>query len=202
MADKIGLKDFNRYNGNPRDFGLWKARFEGALDELDLFDVATGADTRPGTAGAAQDAWDKKNRRLYQLVLKALDDTTAQRVQADVADRDGVSAWGRTNQIVMGNTTLTLNMVLLELLQLRCADDGDVTEHVTEQKLLQARLTAAGRGLTEEVLKVVTLAGLPPRLKAFRDAHLDAKTHAGTPITISGLVHQRATSSLGKLAPC
>ena len=40
--DKIGLRDFDRYNGNPRDFALWKARFEGALDELDLFEVATG----------------------------------------------------------------------------------------------------------------------------------------------------------------
>ena len=94
----------------------------------------------------------QENRKLYQLIMKALDDTTAQRVQADVPDRDGKAAWDRTNSIVMGNSTLTLNMVLLELLQLRCADDGDVTEYLTEQKLLQARLTAAGRGLTKEVL--------------------------------------------------
>ena len=157
--DKIGLRDFDRYNGNPRDFALWKARFEGALDELDLFEVATGIERRPATDATAQGAWDKKNRKLFQLVLKALDDTTAQRVQADVTDRDGVAAWGRTTELVMGNSTLTLNMVLLELLSLKCADDGDVTEYVTEQKLLQARLVAARRGLDEEVLKVVTLAG-------------------------------------------
>ena len=125
--DKIGLRDFDRFNGNPRDFTLWKARFEGALDELELFDVAVGNDTRPRAAGNERDEWDKKNRKLYQLLMKALDDTTAQRVQADVADRDGVAAWDRTNSIVMGNSTLTLNMVMLELLQLKCADDGDVT---------------------------------------------------------------------------
>ena len=122
-TEKIGLRDFDRYNGNPRDFALWKARFEGALDELDLLDVATGDEARPASGAAEQAAWDKKSRKLYQLIMKALDDTTALRVQADVPVRDGVAAWDRTTEIVIGNSTLTLNMVLLELLQLRCADD-------------------------------------------------------------------------------
>ena len=56
--------------------------------------------------------------------MKALHDTTALRVLA----QDGVTAWDRTTEIVIGNSTLTLNMALLELLQLRCADDGDVTD--------------------------------------------------------------------------
>ncbi len=46
---------------------------------------------------------------------------------------------------------------------------------------------AAGRGRDEGVLKVVTLAGLPPRLKHFRDSNLDAKDHRGAPITIGEL---------------
>jgi hypothetical protein len=76
MGDKIGLKDYDRYNGNPRDFVLWTARFEGALDDLGLLDLADGKTTRTGS-DEAKATYDKNSRKLYQLLLKALDDTTA-----------------------------------------------------------------------------------------------------------------------------
>ena len=183
MADSYKLHDYDRYSGNARDFRLWTARFEGALDQLDLLEIADGTTKRTGSDDQKA-AYDKKNRKLYQLLLKALDDTTAQRVQADVTPRDGYEAWQRTIELIRGSSTLTLNMVMLELLQLKCDDDGDVIEYLTEQKLLQARLTAGKRGFSDDMMKIVTLAGLSARLKNFRDANLDAKDHTGSDISL------------------
>ena len=211
-----------RYTGDRDDWPVWHARFRGALDDMDLLDLADGREERPepgGTAttdpvtrlrGTAEDHWRRRNRKLFSAVQRGLDDELMVTVTGAVDDGDGRAAYGELVRLNKATTTASLNAILLQLLLLRAGDEADVDRVLSRQQTLNTQLKAgkAGRELSDETMAAIVFLALPPTMEGFTDRWLDAEEPGspGVPMKRKTLIsklgeHRAAKAGLATTHP-
>ena len=177
MAATTTVATIERYSGDREDWTVWHARFRGALDDVDLLEVADGTEVEPSAGGDAvvdtvtrktdtkQGHWKRKNRKLFSALQRALDDDQMVTVTSAVADGDGKAAYDELVRLNKATTTASLNAILIQLLLLRADSDADVDRVLAKQQSLNTQLKTgkAGRELSDETMAALVFWRYHPR---------------------------------------
>ena len=204
MATTTTVATIERYSGDREDWTVWHARFRGALDDVDLLEVADGTEVEPSAGGDAvvdtvtrktdtkQGHWKRKNRKLFSALQRALDDDQMVTVTSAVADGDGKAAYDELVRLNKATTTASLNAILIQLLLLRADDEDGVDRVLAKQQSLNTQLKTgkAGRELSDETMAALVFLALPSSMDGFADRYMDSDEpgDAGNPMKRKTLI--------------
>jgi hypothetical protein len=112
------------------------------------------------------EAWNKKNRKIFSLIVLAVDAKTLRRIHKECED-DGARAWAKICQYYQGTDKLRVNNLRTKLMLLRCDEEDDIDNYVLSVKDICEQLEIAGENQSDDDIINYIVRGLPPSYENF-----------------------------------
>lgn len=156
MADKDifaidKLKDDN--------FEFWKFSMS-LLFEKDIKDVVNGIDVKPEEADVvAHRAWCKRDSEARYYIASTIDKRFTKHV---LHCKTAKEMWEKICNIFEKQSAAQVSIIQRKLHNLKLGSDEKVSDYIAEARNLAAQLEIAGdRGVSDEMLQTIIIAGLP-----------------------------------------
>jgi arabinogalactan endo-1,4-beta-galactosidase len=126
MEEEIKVKKFS---GELEDYPTWKREFTNKMGIKDLADFMLDPHPNPPSKQATADekeAHNKKMKKLYNYIMIALDDKTAEAIEASaVRPGDGLGAWKAVLAKFERKDSLRMASLRAELARTTLEEGGD-----------------------------------------------------------------------------
>tara|TARA_B100000513_G_scaffold134466_1_gene60444 strand:- start:24 stop:4298 length:4275 start_codon:yes stop_codon:yes gene_type:complete len=165
------------FNGKASDFKLWEFKFRNCLIEKDYDDMVgyfkekLDGLNEPRSYSASE---IKKNKRLFAMLVRALDDQSIRMIQyTSNIDDDGLKAWILIHKHFARDDTLTLVKLEKEYQALELKPYQDPQVYIIKIKELAMQLRELGSILPDKRIAAKIVSGLSPEYENFLAANLD-----------------------------